>query len=193
MAVASGQTTRRPSRAIGRVVAEERGLRRDVGRIGLLFAGVGSIIGSGWLFGALTASTIAGPAAIVSWLLGGVMVMLIGVCYAELGAMLPVSGGVVRYPHYSFGSLTSYTGGWITWVAAVTTAPIEVLATLTYATNYVPWLTDERGGVPVLTPAGTRRPSRSCSSSASSTPSACGRSRASTRRSCGGSWPSSRS
>ena len=136
------------------VVIQEKGLRRDVGRVGLLFAGVGSIIGSGWLFGALTASTIAGPAAIVSWLLGGVMVMLIGLCYAELGAMLPVSGGVVRYPHYSFGSFTSYTGGWITWIAAVTTAPIEVLATLTYATNYVPWLTDQRSGVAVLEPAG---------------------------------------
>ncbi len=140
--------------AAPQLVVEEKGLRREVGRVGLLFAGVGSIIGSGWLFGALTASTIAGPAAIVSWLLGGVMVMLIGLCYAELGAMLPVSGGVVRYPHYSFGSFTSYTGGWITWIAAVTTAPIEVLATLTYATNYVPWLTDERGGVAVLEPAG---------------------------------------
>ena len=88
--------------ATPQLVVDEHGLRRDVGRVGLLFAGVGSIIGSGWLFGALTASTIAGPAAIVSWLLGGVMVMLIGLCYAELGAMLPVSGGVVRYPHYAF-------------------------------------------------------------------------------------------
>ncbi len=140
--------------ATPQLVVDEKGLRRDVGRVGLLFAGVGSIIGSGWLFGALTASTIAGPAAIVSWLLGGVMVMLIGLCFAELGAMLPVSGGVVRYPHYAFGSFTSYTGGWITWIAAVTTAPIEVLATLTYATNYVPWLTDQRGGVAVLEPAG---------------------------------------
>jgi amino acid transporter len=138
----------------GQVAVEDRGLRRDVGRVGLLFAGVGSIIGSGWLFGALTASTIAGPAAIISWLLGGVMVMLIGLCYAELGAMIPVSGGVVRYPHFSFGSLTSYTSGWITWIACVTTAPIEVLATLTYATNYVPWLTDSKDGVPVLTGAG---------------------------------------
>ena len=112
------------------ISVEDKGLRRDVGRISLLFAGVGSIIGSGWLFGALTASQIAGPAAIISWLLGGGMVMLIGLCYAELGAMFPVSGGVVRFPHYSFGSLTSYTGGWITWIAAVTTAPIEVLATL---------------------------------------------------------------
>ena len=31
-------------------------LRRHVGRVGLLFASVGSIIGSGWLFGALNAS-----------------------------------------------------------------------------------------------------------------------------------------
>ncbi len=145
----------RPQRATPRqVVVEDKGLRRDVGRVGLLFAGVGSIIGSGWLFGALTASKLAGPAAIISWLLGGVMVMLIGLCYAELGAMLPVSGGVVRYPHFSFGSFTSYTSGWVTWVAAVTTAPIEVLATLTYATNYVPWLTDERSGVAVLEPGG---------------------------------------
>ena len=129
-------------------------MRRDVSRLGLLFAGVGSIIGSGWLFGALTASQIAGPAAIVSWVLGGVMILLIGLVYAELGAMFPVSGGVVRYPHYSFGSLASYTAGWITWIAVVTTAPIEVLATLQYATNYVPWLTQVQGGVPVLTTPG---------------------------------------
>jgi hypothetical protein len=32
-----------------------------VGLVGLLFASVGSIIGSGWLFGALNASLIAGP------------------------------------------------------------------------------------------------------------------------------------
>src|SRR3954469_2453629 len=42
-------------------------LRRHVGVIGLLFASVGSIIGSGWLFGALNASVEAGPAAIISW------------------------------------------------------------------------------------------------------------------------------
>jgi hypothetical protein len=39
----------------------ERKLQRDVGFVGLLFASVGSIIGSGWLFGALSASAIAGP------------------------------------------------------------------------------------------------------------------------------------
>lgn len=129
-------------------------LRRDVGRVGLLFTSVGSIIGSGWLFGALNAAKQAGPAAVVSWALGGVMILLIALVYAELGTMFPVSGGVVRFPHFAFGSFASYTAGWITWLAAASVAPIEVEAALQYATNYLPWLTHSEGGVPVLQPAG---------------------------------------
>ncbi|MFB9239729.1 APC family permease [Plantactinospora siamensis] len=114
-------------------------LRRDIGRIGLLFTAVGSIIGSGWLFGAMNAAQIAGPAAIFSWLIAGIMIMLIGLTYAELGTMFPVSGGVVRYPHYAFGGFASYLMGWITWLAAAVVAPIEVEGTLQYATRYYPF------------------------------------------------------
>jgi amino acid transporter len=112
------------------------GMRRDVGTIGLLFAGVGSIIGSGWLFGAMNAAQLAGPAAILSWAIGAVMILLIALVYAELGTMFPVSGGVIRFPHISFGSFASYTTGWVNWVAAAAVAPIEVEGALQYATKY---------------------------------------------------------
>ncbi|MEJ7448150.1 hypothetical protein, partial [Staphylococcus epidermidis] len=36
----------------------------------LVLLGLGSLIGSGWLFGAWEASSIAGPAAIISWIIG---------------------------------------------------------------------------------------------------------------------------
>jgi amino acid transporter len=114
-------------------------MRRDIGVVGLLFASVGSIIGSGWLFGALTAAQLAGPAAIVSWVVAAVMIMLIGLVFAELGTMFPISGGVVRFPHLSHGSFASYTTGWILWVAVATTAPIEVEGALQYATKYAPF------------------------------------------------------
>jgi amino acid transporter len=114
-------------------------MRRDIGVVGLLFAGVGSIIGSGWLFGALNASTIAGPSAIFSWAIGAAMILLIGLCFAELGSMFPVTGGVIRFPHLSFGSFASYTMGWINWIAAATVAPIEVEGALQYATKYAPF------------------------------------------------------
>jgi amino acid transporter len=119
--------------------SNEPNLRRHIGIVGLLFASVGSIIGSGWLFGALTASTIAGPAAIFSWLIGAVLIVLIGLVFAELGTMFPISGGVVRFPHLSFGSFASYSMGFITWVAAATVAPIEVEGALQYATRYAPF------------------------------------------------------
>ncbi len=133
---------------------QDAGLRRDIRLVGLLFAGVGAIIGSGWLFGAFYAAKEAGPAAIVSWALGAVMILFIALAYAELGGMFPVSGGVVRYPHFGFGSFASYTAGWINWLAAASVAPIEVEAALQYATNYVPWLTHSVQGVKVLAPGG---------------------------------------
>ncbi|MDT4912229.1 MAG: hypothetical protein QOC66_1357 [Pseudonocardiales bacterium] len=130
-------------------------MRRDIGVIGLLFASVGSIIGSGWLFGALTASQLAGPAAILSWIIAAIMIMLIGLVFAELGTMFPISGGVVRFPHVSHGSFASFTTGWILWVAVATTAPIEVEGALQYATKYAPLTAKHiKGGEPVYTLTG---------------------------------------
>src|SRR6185369_17067150 len=70
-------------------IASRRRLRRDIGVVGLLFTSVGSIIGSGWLFGALTASKIAGPAALLSWVIGGGAMILLALVHAELGGMYP--------------------------------------------------------------------------------------------------------
>ncbi|WP_257925648.1 APC family permease, partial [Amycolatopsis iheyensis] len=122
------------------VAGDDTKLKKHFGTIGLLFTAVGSVIGSGWLFGAMNAAELAGPAAIVSWVIGAVMFILIGMTYAELGTMFPHSGGVARFPHYSFGSFASFSMGWVTWIAAAAVAPIEVLAVVQYATNYLPWL-----------------------------------------------------
>jgi len=77
------------------------GLRREIGFIGLLWASGGSIIGSGWLFGAQGALATAGPAAIISWVIGAVAILMLALVHAELGAMYPVAGGTARFPHYA--------------------------------------------------------------------------------------------
>lgn len=129
-------------------------LRREVGFVGLVFASLGSIIGAGWLFGALYASSLAGPAAIVAWLLAGGAMMLLALTHAELGGMYPVAGGSARFPQYAFGSVIGFTSGWVAFLGAVTVAPIMVEATLLYASHYVSWLTTVSGGRPVLTAQG---------------------------------------
>ncbi len=114
-------------------------LRRDVGFYGLMFVSLGSIIGSGWLLGALNAAEVAGPASVLSWLLAGAMLTLLALVYAELGATYPVAGAGARFPYYSHGPIAGFTAGWASWLQAVFIAPVEVLAAITYV-NSVGWV-----------------------------------------------------
>ena len=114
-------------------------LRRSVGFFGLMFVSLGSIIGSGWLLGALNAAQVAGPASILSWIIAAAMLALLALAYAELGAAYPVAGGAARFPYYSHGPIAGFTAGWASWLQAVFIAPIEVLAAITYS-NSVGWV-----------------------------------------------------
>jgi amino acid transporter len=127
------------------------GLRRDIGLVGMIWASEGSIIGSGWLFGALLAAQAAGTAAIVSWLIGAAAIIVLAFVHAELGAAYPVAGGTGRFPHYAFGTIAGASFGWFSWLQAVTVAPIEVMATLNYAAAHLPWVQHAKNQ---LTPAG---------------------------------------
>jgi amino acid transporter len=111
-------------------------LLREVGMIGLLWASMGSIIGSGWLFGAQEALIAAGPAAIISWIIGALCMLVLALVHAELGAMYPVSGGTARFPHYAFGGVAGASFGWFSWLQAATVAPIEVSAMLEYSAHW---------------------------------------------------------
>jgi amino acid transporter len=111
---------------------DAEGLDRGVGFLGLLWASETSIIGSGWLFGALGAAVLAGPAAIIGWVLGSVIILILALVHAELGGLFPVSGGTSRFPHYAFGSFAGATFGWASYLQAASVAPIEVLAAIQY-------------------------------------------------------------
>src|SRR3954454_17207772 len=124
------------------VAGEERpvrrpvSLKREIGLIGLLWASTGSIIGSGWLFSAQKALIAAGPAAVISWVIGGVAILFLALVHAELGGMYPVSGRSARFPHYAFGGAAGASFGWFSFLQAATVAPIEVSAVINYATHY---------------------------------------------------------
>lgn len=105
-----------------------------------MFTGLGSIIGSGWLFGAWHASMIAGPAAILAWLIGAMVTLAIALTYVELGTMFPESGGIMRYARYSHGSLVGFIAAWSNWISIVAVIPIEAIASVQYMASWpYPW------------------------------------------------------
>jgi amino acid transporter len=125
--------------------------RRDLGLMALLFVSLGSIIGSGWLMAALTAAKSAGGASILSWVLAGAIIAPLALVHSELGAAYPLAGGTARWPSLAFGSLGGFTAGWVAWLQAVTIAPIEVEAALSYVDHQWRGLINEAGA---LTPVG---------------------------------------
>ncbi len=119
--------------------ATSPGLQRSVGFYGLMFVSLGSIIGSGWLLGALHVAEVAGPAGIVSWVIGAVMLSTLALIYAELGATYPVAGGTARFAYFSHGPVAGFLSGWTSWLQAVFIAPVEIIASLTYLSS-VHWV-----------------------------------------------------
>jgi len=127
-------------------------LRREAGVVGLLYASLGSIIGSGWLFGALNASLQAGPFSVISWIVGASAVLFLAFVFAELSTMFPNSGALVHMVHVSHGDLLGKIWSWILFLAFVSVPPVEVIAVLTYTNTYIPGFLDPQG---LLTPMGT--------------------------------------
>lgn len=123
------------------------GLKRQASLIGLLFAGVGGMIGSGWLFGPLETALQAGPLSVWSWAIGGLIVLLLALVFAELATLLPLSGALVHMSHISHGARVGFIWSAILILAYVAIAPIETMAIVTYADAYIPGLTDSQTGV----------------------------------------------
>jgi amino acid transporter len=116
----------------------DTGLHKALGFWSLLAAGLGSVIGSGWLFSSLYAAQDAGPAALLAWVIGGALMLLVAMVFAELGMAKPESGGLVRYPMYSHGGLTAGIVGWAMWISYVGNPPTEAAGVVQYAASYLP-------------------------------------------------------
>lgn len=124
--------------------------KKQLSLVDLTLIGLGAIFGSGWLFSAGHVAAIAGPAGIVSWLIGGAAVLLLGLVYCELGAALPRAGGVVRYPAYSHGALLGSLMGFITLIAFSSLIAIEIVACRQYAAAWFPSLSKTGSGDPTM-------------------------------------------
>ena len=135
------------SGAATETVPTDVGLKREIGLVGATWASETSIIGSGWLFGALFATQAAGPAALYGWVIGGACVVVLALLHAELGAMYPIAGGTARFPHLAYGSVAGISFGFFSWLQAVTVAPVECFAVMTYGSYYWHGLVNAQGHI----------------------------------------------
>ncbi|BBB15748.1 putative amino acid transporters [Candidatus Rickettsiella viridis] len=111
-------------------------LKRDISTTSILIAAAGGMIGSGWLFTPFLGAKMAGPNALVSWVIAAVFMLLIALPLCELGAMLPLSGGMSNYPTFTHGREVGFLFSWVTWLSYVVMTPIEIQAILQYSSHF---------------------------------------------------------
>lgn len=116
--------------------------KRDLGLLDLTMVGVGAIFGSSWLFAASKVVTMSGPAGVYSWIIGGVVVLLLGFVFCELGASIPSTGGIVHFPVVTHGRFIGFLMGLINMIAFTSLISIEVIASRQYASAWFPALTN---------------------------------------------------
>lgn len=124
--------------------------KKTISLLDLILIGLGAIFGSAWLFAVSNVASKAGPIGSLSWVIGGIIVLLIGLVYEELGAALPRTGGILRYPVYSHGPLVGYLISFITIVAYTSLISIEVTAVRQYIAYWLPGLTIKGSDSPTI-------------------------------------------
>lgn len=88
-------------------------LERTLGPFSLILLGIGAIIGAG-LFSitGIAAAENAGPAVIISFILAAIGCAFAGLCFSELAAMIPISGGAYSYTYTTLGEFVAWIIGW---------------------------------------------------------------------------------
>lgn len=89
------------------------GFKRHLTAFSITMLGMGAIIGAGiFSLTGVAAANYAGPGIVYSFLIGGVLCAFAGLCYAEMAAMVPVSGSAYAYSYATMGEFIAWIIGW---------------------------------------------------------------------------------
>src|SRR3954468_22277264 len=99
-------------------VPAEYQLRRTLGPVQLTLLGIGAIIGAGIFatVGTAAAGDVArpgaGPSLMLSFVITAIVCAFTALCYAEMAAMVPISGSAYTYSYATLGELVAWIIGW---------------------------------------------------------------------------------
>ena len=93
---------------------ESQGLKRTLGLLDLTSLGIGATVGAGiFVLTGQVAALRTGPAIVLALVLAAVTSGLAALCFAELAALLPISGSADTYAYATLGEFPAWTIAWL--------------------------------------------------------------------------------
>ncbi len=104
-------------------------LKRDVGAFQFFAFAFGAVVGVGWAVVLGDWLRQAGPlGAILGLAAGGAFIILIGLCYGEVAALIPGSGAEMAYAHEVIGERAGFLMGWMLAFIYITVGGFEAIS-----------------------------------------------------------------
>lgn len=104
----------------------------------LVAMALGNIIGSGIFLGSSTVISLAGPAAVLSYLFGGVIMALEVMFVTEMSVINPAPGAFRVHASQIFGPWIGFVNGWLFWLSGVLGMASEVAAAAIFSQFWLP-------------------------------------------------------
>lgn len=108
---------------------QDQNLKKVLSTVDILFLAFGAMIGWGWVVLSGTWVQEAGTAgAIIAFIIGGIMVMFVGLTYAELASAMPTAGGALSYVLRGVGPKAAFVASWALALGYISVVAFEAVA-----------------------------------------------------------------
>ncbi|WP_405685057.1 amino acid permease [Streptomyces sp. NBC_01387] len=104
----------------------------------LTMLGLGGVIGAGLFVGSGAGIAVAGPGIVLSYLIAGVLALLVMRMLGEMSSALPASGSFSVHAERALGRWAGFTTGWLYWFLLVVVLAVEATAAAQIANGWVP-------------------------------------------------------
>jgi GABA permease len=129
------------------IAAEHHALSRSLRPRHVSMITIGGIIGAGLFVGSSVAIAAAGPAIIISYILTGVLVLLIMRMLGEMAVDMPQVRSFTEFTRAALGNWAGFSVGWLYWYFWVIVIPVEAIAGAEIIQHWLPAPTWEIGAV----------------------------------------------
>ncbi|TWK12721.1 putative amino acid permease YhdG [Bacillus licheniformis] len=145
-------------------------MKKTMSQTDVLFLAIGAMLGWGWVvLSGDWISTAGFLGSTIAFIIGGILVILIGLTYAELSSAIPETGGGLIFVYRAFGRKTAFVAAWgvlFGYVSVITFEAVALPTVIDYVMPvehqgflwslsgwdvYVTWVLIGSGGAVVLT------------------------------------------
>ena len=145
-------------------------MKKTMSQTDVLFLAIGAMLGWGWVvLSGDWISTAGFLGSTIAFIIGGILVILIGLTYAELSSAIPETGGGLIFVYRAFGRKTAFVAAWgvlFGYVSVITFEAVALPTVIDYVLPvehqgflwslsgwdvYVTWVLIGSGGAVVLT------------------------------------------